>query len=123
MDIAQLEGEDRAIFMAEYNLAELSAARIIRASYDLLGRMVFFTVGEDEVRAWEINRGASALECAGAIHSDLARGFIRAEIVSYADLMAAGSNAAAKAAGKVRLEGREHVVQDGDIIVVRFNVQ
>jgi hypothetical protein len=123
MDIAQLEAEDRAIFMAEYNLAELSAARIIRMSYDLLGRMVFFTVGEDEVRAWEINRGASALECAGAIHSDLARGFIRAEIVSYEDLMAAGSNAAAKAAGKTRLEGKDYVVQDGDIIVVRFNIQ
>lgn len=124
MDIAQLDNdEDRAIFMEEYNLTELSAERIIRQSYELLGRMVFFTVGEDEVRAWEVQRDASALECAGAIHSDLARGFIRAEVVSYDDLMAAGSNAAAKAAGKVRLEGKEHIIQDGDIIVVRFNVQ
>ncbi|HXV42068.1 MAG TPA: DUF933 domain-containing protein, partial [Anaerolineae bacterium] len=106
----------------EYNLTSLSAERIIRQSYDLLGRMTFFTVGEDEVRAWEVNRGATALECAGAIHSDLARGFIRAEVVSYDDLMAAGSNAAAKAAGKVRLEGKEHLIEDGNIIVVRFNV-
>jgi GTP-binding protein YchF len=123
MDIAQLEtDEDRAMFMEEYGLTGLSVERIIRQSYDLLGRMAFFTVGDDEVRAWEVNRGATALEGAGAIHSDLARGFIRAEVVSYDDLMAAGSNAAAKAAGKVRLEGRDHIIQDGDIIVVRFNV-
>ncbi len=123
MDIAQLDDEDdRLMFMEEYNLTELSTGRIIRESYDLLGRMVFFTVGEDEVRAWEINRRATALECAGAIHSDLARGFIRAEVVPYDDLMAAGSNAAAKSAGKVRLEGKEHPINDGDIIVVRFNV-
>ena len=123
MDIAQLEDQDdRAIFMEEYNLTELSAAPIIRQSYDLLNRMVFFTVGEDEVRAWEIKRDASALECAGAIHTDLARGFIRAEVVSYDDLMAAGSQVAAKAAGKVRLEGKEYEVQDGDILTIRFNV-
>jgi GTP-binding protein YchF len=123
MDLAQLDEDDRAIFMEEYSLTELSTAQIIRQSYDLLGRMVFFTVGEDEVRAWEVHRGASALECAGAIHSDLARGFIRAEVVSYEDLMTAGSHAAARSAGKVRLEGRDHVIHDGDIIVVRFNVQ
>ncbi len=123
MDIAQLEDEDdRAIFMEEYSVTELSSERIIRQSYELLGRMNFFTVGEDEVRAWEVNKGASAIECAGAIHSDLARGFIRAEVVSYEDLMTAGSNAAAKSAGKVRLEGKDYVVSDGDIIVVRFNV-
>jgi ribosome-binding ATPase YchF (GTP1/OBG family) len=123
MDIAQLEtDDDRAMFMGEYGLTDLSAERMIRQSYDLLGRMAFFTVGDDEVRAWEVNRGATALEAAGAIHSDLARGFIRAEVVSYDDLMAAGSNAAAKAAGKVRLEGRDHIIQDGDIIVVRFNI-
>jgi GTP-binding protein YchF len=123
MDIAQLDNaEDRAMFMAEYALTELSSERIIRQSYELLDRMNFFTVGEDEVRAWEVNSGATALECAEAIHSDLARGFIRAEVVSYDDLMATGSNAAAKAAGKVRLEGKEYIVQNGDIIVVRFNV-
>lgn len=123
MDIAHLDNdEDREMFMAEYGLTELSSERIIRQSYELLGRMNFFTVGEDEVRAWEVNKGATALECAGAIHSDLARGFIRAEVVSYEDLMAAGSNAAAKSAGKVRLEGKEYIAQDGDIIVVRFNI-
>jgi GTP-binding protein YchF len=122
MDIAQLDEADRALFMEEYNLTELSTARIIRKNYDLLGRMVFFTVGEDEVRAWEVHRGASALECAGAIHSDLARGFIRAEVVSYADLIAAGTYALARGAGKVRLEGRDHTIHDGDIIVVRFNI-
>ncbi len=123
MDIAQLEAaDDRALFMAEYGVTELSSERIIRQSYDLLGRMNFFTVGEDEVRAWEVDRGATALEAAGTIHTDLARGFIRAEVVSYEELMAAGSNAAAKSAGKVRLEGKDYIVQDGDVIVVRFNV-
>ena len=122
MDIAQLDDEDdRTMFMEEYSLAELSTARIIRESYDLLGRMVFFTVGEDEVKAWEVNRGATALACAGAIHSDLARGFLRAEVVNYYDLMAAGSNAAARSAGKMKLVGIEHLIHDGDIIVVVFN--
>ncbi|RMF05897.1 MAG: redox-regulated ATPase YchF [Chloroflexi bacterium] len=123
MDIAQLDDEeDRAIFMDEYSITELSAGRIIRESYNLLNRMVFFTVGEDEVRAWETHRGASALECAGTIHTDLARGFIRAEVVSYKDLMAAGSNAAARSLGHIRLEGKEYSVSDGDILVIRFNV-
>lgn len=123
MDIARLEDEeDRALFMAEYGLTELSASRIIRASYELLGRINFFTVGEDEVRAWEVNQGATALECAGAIHSDLARGFIRAEVITFDDLMAAGSYAAARSAGKVRLEGKDHLINDGDVITVRFNV-
>ena len=123
MDIAQLEtAEDRAMFMAEYGLNELSVARIVRQSYELLGRMNFFTVGEDEVRAWEVNRDATALECAGAIHTDLARGFIRAEVVSYEDLMATGSNAAAKSQGKVRLEGKDAPIHDGDVVVIRFNV-
>jgi hypothetical protein len=123
MDIAQLDNDDdRAIFMAEYGLTRLSVERIIRASYNLLGRMNFFTVGDDEVRAWEAPYAATAVECAGVIHTDLARGFIRAEVVSYNDLMAAGSNAAARHAGRIRLEGKEHVIHDGDIIVVRFNV-
>jgi hypothetical protein len=122
MDIAQLDDEDRNMFMKEYNIIELSTGRIIKQSYELLNRMVFFTVGDDEVRAWEVNRGATAMECAGAIHSDLARGFIRAEVVSYDDLMSTGSNAAAKSAGKVRLEGKNYIVQDGDILLIRFNV-
>ena len=123
MDIARLEDADeRAMFMAEYNLPELSVRRIIRQTYDLLGRMNFFTVGEDEVRAWETKRGATALECAGAIHTDLARGFIRAEVVTFDDLMAAGSYAAARSKGQVRLEGKEAVIHDGDVILIRFNV-
>jgi GTP-binding protein YchF len=123
MDIAQLEDEeDQAMFMAEYDLAELSNERIIRQSYDLLGRMNFFTVLEDEVRAWEVNREAAALECAGSIHTDMARGFIRAEVVSYEDLRAAGSMGAAKSMGKVRLEGKDHVIHDGDVIAIRFKV-
>jgi GTP-binding protein YchF len=123
MDIAQLEDEDdRAVFMEEFNLTDLSMGRIIRESYDLLGRIVFFTVGDDEVKAWEVDQGATALECAGTIHSDLARGFIRAEVVSFEDLMVAGSQAAARAAGKVKLEGKDHPIQDGDVIVIRFNV-
>ena len=123
MDIAQLEDEEeQTMFMAEYGLTELSAERIIRQSYDLLGRMNFFTVLEDEVRAWEVRREATALECAGTIHSDMARGFIRAEVVSYEDLMAAGSNAAAKSMGKARLEGKDHVINDGDVIAIRFKV-
>jgi ribosome-binding ATPase YchF (GTP1/OBG family) len=123
MDIAQLEDEaDRELFMAEYELSELSVERIIRQSYEVLGRMNFFTVIQDEVRAWEVNRGATALECAGAIHSDMARGFIRAEVVSFNDLMTAGSQATAKTMGKVRLEGKDHLIHDGDIVAIRFNV-
>ena len=100
MDILQLDEADAALFMEEYGIAELSLNRIIRESYRLLRRMVFFTVGEKEVRAWEAPQNATALQCAGIVHSDLARGFIRAEVVRYEDLMAAGSEAAAKAAGK-----------------------
>jgi hypothetical protein len=122
MDLAHLEGDDQTLFMEEYGLTELSRARIIRQSYELLGRMTFFTVGEDEVRAWEVQRGATAVECAGAIHSDLARGFIRAEVVSYEDLIAGGSYATARAHGKVHLEGKEHLIYDGDIVLIRFNV-
>ena len=122
MDMAQLEGEDQALFMAEYDLSELSVERIIRQSYDLLGRMTFFTVGEDEVRAWETRRNATALECAGALHTDLARGFIAAEMVSYGDLVTFGAHVAAKSAGKVRIVGKEHVIHDGDIVEIRFNI-
>jgi GTP-binding protein YchF len=123
MDIAQLdEDEERAMFMAEYDLTELSVGRIIRQTYDLLGRMNFFTVGEEEVRAWETTQDATALECAGTVHSDLARGFIRAEVITFEDLMAAGSYAAARSKGQVRLEGKEAIIHDGDVVLVRFNV-
>ncbi len=122
MELAQLPAEEVDEFLAEYNLAELGLNRVIRLSYDLLGLHSFFTVGEDEVRAWTIPVGATAVEAAGVIHSDLARGFIRAEVISYDDLIAAGSLAAARQRGLIRLEGKEYVVQNGDVLNIRFNV-
>jgi GTP-binding protein YchF len=122
MEIAQLEEEEMALFLAEYGIEEPGLNRMIRLSYDLLGLQSFFTVGEDEVRAWTIPQGASAVEAAGAIHSDLARGFIRAETVGYQELVDSGSMAEARKRGLVRLEGRDHVVQNGDVLSIRFNV-
>ncbi|MBK8022674.1 MAG: redox-regulated ATPase YchF [Chloroflexi bacterium] len=121
-ELSQLEPEDAEIFMAEYGITELSAARVIRLSYELLTIQSFFTVGEDEVRAWDVRIGATAPEAAGVIHSDLQKGFIRAEVMAYADLIAAGSEAALKTAGKFRLEGKDYVVKDGDIVHIRFNI-
>jgi len=122
MEIAQMEGEEAATFLREYGISEPTLNRLIRASYELLGLQSFFTVGEDEVRAWTVPQGATAVEAAGAIHSDLARGFIRAEVVAYDDLIACGSLAAAKERGLVRLQGKDYVVKDGDILNIRFNV-
>jgi GTP-binding protein YchF len=122
MEIAQLEPDEAQLFFAEYGIDEPGLHRMIRLSYGLLGLHSFFTVGEDEVRSWTIPVGASAVEAAGAIHSDLARGFIRAEVVNYDDLIAAGSLDAARKQGTVRLQGRDYVVQDGDILNIRFNV-
>lgn len=126
MELAQLSAEgdleSLAMFMAEYNVTELSLDKIIRLSYDLMGLQSFFTVGEDEVRAWTVRRGATAVEAAGAIHSDLAKGFIRAETILYDDLIALGGMAHARAAGKLRQEGKTYVMQDGDIINVKFNI-
>lgn len=122
MDIAQLPEEDALVFMQEYGIEEPGLERVIRLSYDLLGLQSFFTVGEDEVRAWTVRRGASAYEAAGAIHTDLQKGFIRAEVVSCADLLALGGLAEARSKGKLRLEGKEYVVLDGDIVHIRFNI-
>jgi GTP-binding protein YchF len=122
MEIAQLAPEDAELFMAEYGIEEPSLNRMIRKSYELLQLQSFFTVGEDEVRAWTVRRGATAPEAAGVIHSDLQKGFIRAEVVPYDDLIALGSMAEARAKGKLRLEGKDYIVQDGDIMHVRFNV-
>lgn len=122
MDIAQLAPEDAALFMEEYGIAEPSLNRMIRISYDLLDLQSFFTVGEDEVRAWTVQRGALAPEAAGVIHSDLQKGFIRAEVVTYEALTELGSMAAARAKGVLRLEGKKYIVADGDILHVRFNV-
>ncbi len=122
MEIAQLSAADAAMFMEEFGIAELGLNRVIRASYDLVGLLSFFTVGEDEVRAWTVRKNATALDAAGAIHSDLARGFIRAEVTPYTDLMALGSLAAARKAGKTGIEGKEYLVQDGDIVHIRFSI-
>ncbi|MFZ6020712.1 MAG: redox-regulated ATPase YchF [Chloroflexota bacterium] len=122
MEIAQLPPEDAALFMAEYGISEPSLNRMIRLSYDLLGLQSFFTVGPDEVRAWTVRRGATAPEAAGEIHTDLQKGFIRAEVITYDDLIALGGMSEARAKGKLRLEGKEYIVKDGDIINIRFNI-
>ncbi|NLE44417.1 MAG: redox-regulated ATPase YchF [Chloroflexi bacterium] len=122
MEIARLEPEEAELFRNEYGIEEPGLNRLIRASYHLLDLQSFFTVGDDEVRAWTIRRGASAVEAAGVIHSDLARGFIRAEVVSTEHLLEAGSLAEARRRGQLRLEGRDYAVRDGDILTIRFNV-
>jgi len=122
MEIAQLSAEDAALFMEEYGIKELSLSRMINLSYDLLQVQSFFTVGEDEVRAWETKRGATAQESAGEIHTDLMRGFVRAEVVAYEDLISLGGMNEAKAKGKFRLEGKEYLVKDGDIVHIRSSL-
>ena len=120
LEIAQLGSEDAKAFLADLGLHESGLDRVIRTSYDLLGYISFFTVGEDECRAWSIARGTPAQLAAGEIHSDIQRGFIRAEVVAYDALIARGSMAACREHGEVRLEGKDYVVQDGDIINFRF---
>jgi len=122
MDIAQLPLEEMQSFLDEYGISEPSLNRMIRLSYDLLGLESFFTVGPDEVRAWTLRKGATAPEAAGEIHTDLQKGFIRAEVVAYDDLVEAGGMHEVKAKGKFRLEGKEYIVKDGDVITIRFNV-
>lgn len=121
-ELAQLPPEEAADFLAELGLTETGLAKLIRASYQLLGLVTFFTAGEPEVRAWTIRRDTKAPQAAGKIHTDIERGFIRAEVVSYADLMAVGSHNAAREKGLVRLEGKDYVMQDGDVVYFRFNV-
>jgi len=121
MDLGQLSDEDIALFMQEYGIEELGLSRMIRSSYELLGLLSFFTVGEDEVRAWTVRRGALAPEAAGEVHTDLQKGFIRAEVITYDELMEAGSMAEGRSKGKLRLEGKQYPVQDGDIISIRFS--
>jgi len=120
LEIGQLDAADAAAFLADLHLTASGLDRVIRASYDLLGYISFFTVGEDECRAWSIPRGTPAQLAAGEIHSDIARGFIRAEVVSYDALIARGTMAACRDHGEVRLEGKDYIVQDGDIINFRF---
>ncbi|MHB8819983.1 MAG: redox-regulated ATPase YchF, partial [Bellilinea sp.] len=121
MDIAHLPPEDAEMFMAEYGIEEPSLNRMIRLSYDLLGLQSFFTVGPDEVRAWTVRRGATAPEAAGEIHTDLQKGFIRAEVVAYDDLINLGGMSEARAKGKLRLEGKEYIVQEGEIVHIRHS--
>ncbi|HEV2843575.1 MAG TPA: redox-regulated ATPase YchF [Thermoanaerobaculia bacterium] len=121
-EISTLSAEEQKDFLADLGLAEPSIDRVTRASYDLLGVISFFTVGEDEVRAWTIRRGTKAREAAGAIHSDIERGFIRAEVVQCEDLIRLKTMAACRDAGLFRLEGKEYVVKDGDVVHFRFNV-
>ncbi|WP_346997522.1 redox-regulated ATPase YchF [Coprococcus comes] len=121
-EIAELDDDEKSMFLEELGLKESGLEKLIKASYSLLGLISYLTAGEPEVRAWTIKKGTKAPQAAGKIHSDFERGFIRAEIVSYDDLMTCGTYNAAKEKGLVRLEGKDYVVQDGDIILFRFNV-
>lgn len=121
-EIAELDGDDRQAFLSEVGLEESGLDRLIRSAYRLLGLKTYFTAGEQEVRAWTITEGTKAPQAAGVIHSDFERGFIRAEVVGYEDLVQAGSYASARDSGKLRLEGKEYVVHDGDVMHFRFNV-
>jgi len=121
-EIAQLEASDRRDFLQELGLEESGLDRVIHAGYALLGLLTFFTVGKREVRAWTVQNGATAAQAAGRIHTDFERGFIRAEVIAYADFVALGGEQAAKEAGKLRLEGKSYLVREGDIMHFRFNV-
>lgn len=121
-EIAELDDEEKAMFLEELGLEESGLEKLIKASYSLLGLISYLTSGEDETRAWTIKKGTKAPQAAGKIHTDFERGFIKAEVVNYQDLLDCGSTAAAKEKGLVRVEGKEYVVQDGDVILFRFNV-
>lgn len=121
-EIAVLEDDEREMFLDELGLEESGLDKLIKASYDLLGLATYFTAGVQEVRAWTFKKGMTAPGCAGIIHTDFQKGFIRAETVSYDDLVEAGNEAKAKEAGKVRLEGKEYIMKDGDVVHFRFNV-
>ncbi|MBZ4662334.1 MAG: ychF [Caloramator sp.] len=121
-EISMLSDDEKQEFLSDYGLEEPGLNKLIRASYDLLGLISFLTAGPKEVRAWTIRKGTKAPQAAGKIHSDIERGFIRAEVISFEDLVANGSETAAREKGLIRLEGKEYVVQDGDVIVFRFNV-
>jgi len=122
MDIAGMDLEEAQEFREAYQIYESALDRVIKRSFELLNRIVFFTVGPDEVKAWPILAGTSALDAAGEIHSDIKRGFIRAEVFAFTDLASRGSFQECKKAGLVRLEGKEYIVRDGDILNIRFNV-
>jgi len=121
-EIAQLEEADRAEFLAELKLDEPGLNRVIRGGYSLLGLQTYFTAGVKEVRAWTVHTGSTAPQAAGVIHTDFERGFIRAEVIAYSDFIACKGEAGAKEAGKLRLEGKEYIVKEGDVMHFRFNV-
>ena len=121
-DIAELDGDDRAMFLEELGIEKSGLDRLIQCSYTLLGLISFLTYGEDECRAWTIVKGTKAPQAAGKIHSDIERGFIRAETINFSEMIACGSVAAAKEKGLLRSEGKDYVVKDGDMIYFRFNV-
>ena len=121
-EIAGMEPEEKELFLSDMGLTESGLDRLIRACYSLLGLISYLTAGQPEVRAWTIKKGTKAPQAAGKIHSDFERGFIRAEAIGYQELLANGSIAAAKEKGLVRSEGKEYVMQDGDVVLFRFNV-
>jgi ribosome-binding ATPase YchF (GTP1/OBG family) len=122
-DIAELEDADeRAMFLSDIGLEEPGVAKLIRSAYSLLSLQTYFTAGEKEVRAWTVKEGSTAPQAAGVIHTDFEKGFIRAEVMKYADFVGLGSEQAVKEAGKLNVEGKEYIVQDGDIMHFRFNV-
>jgi ribosome-binding ATPase YchF (GTP1/OBG family) len=121
-EIVELDEEDREAFLAEMGLDEPGLNRVVRAGYKLLGLETYFTAGEKEVRAWTIPQNATAPQAAGVIHTDFERGFIRAEVIAYDDFVACQGEQGAREAGKLRSEGKEYVVKDGDVIHFRFNV-
>lgn len=121
-ELSSLEDNERDELLSEYGLTEPGLNKLIRSSYSLLGLISFLTAGKDEVRAWTIKKGTKAPKAAGKIHTDIERGFIRAEIISYDKLIECGSEAAAKEKGFYRLEGKDYIMQDGDIVNFRFNV-
>ncbi|MCR5654073.1 MAG: YchF family ATPase, partial [Lachnospiraceae bacterium] len=121
-ELSELEDDEKAMFLEDLGLSESGLDKLIKASYSLLGLISYLTSGEDETRAWTIKKGTKAPQAAGKIHTDFERGFIKAEVVSYDDLIGLGSMAAAREKGLVRMEGKEYVVQDGDVILFRFNV-
>jgi ribosome-binding ATPase YchF (GTP1/OBG family) len=121
-ELSQLDAESRTEFMADLGITESAASKFVQSCYSALGLISFLTIGSDELRAWPIKKGTIALDAAGKVHTDIKRGFIRAETFGYDALRELGDEKALKAAGKIRLEGKEYIVQDGDIINFRFNV-
>ena len=121
-EISELEDEDKALFLSELGQDEPGLNRVIRAAYDLLGLQTYFTAGVQEVRAWTVKKGATAPQAAGVIHTDFERGFIRAEVIQYDEYVKNKGEQGSKEAGKMRLEGKEYIVQDGDVMHFRFNV-